>query len=261
MRSTSTELERTAQAAPPFRCRWVQNWRHVLFAHWPVPIDVLQRLLPSALDPDLYEGQTWVSAVAFHLTTRPPGLPAVPLCSHLWELNLRTYVRRNEEPGVLFLSMHGGGRLAVWLGRQLTPLPYVFGRIRADGSPSRRFRCLDSCGWPLFDSDSKVNGGEFQPAAGSLDAWLVERYTAFGSNGHRTWRMRVQHRPWRMKAVRAIVAAVGLGRRWGLDLQGLPALVHYSPGVTARTGRFEWADQELSAPRSITGADVPGGSS
>lgn len=256
MRRFTTESEQPAQPAPDWRCQWMQTWRHVLFAHWPVPIDVVERVLPDSLEPDIHDGHAWVSTVAFHLTTRPPGLPAVPFCSHLWELNLRTYVRRNDEPGLLFLSMHGGRRLPVWLGQRLTPLPYVFGRIHVDGMPPRHFRCHDSAGWPLYDSNCVMAGGEFQPTAGSIDAWLLERYSAFGSNVCYRWRMRVQHPPWSLSVVKAKVAAVGLGRRMGLDLHDPPALVHYSPGVSARTGRFEWTDQEsvgvFAEPRRAT---------
>src|SRR5262245_60538466 len=138
MAEFATEIEIPTTSVRPLRCQWVQTWRHLLFAHWPVPIQSVQAVLPLGLKPDIFDGSAWVSSVACHLKTRPPWLPSVPLCSDLWELNLRTYVRCADESAVVFLSMHGSRRLAVWLGQCLTPLPYSFAQITAD---ARSFRC------------------------------------------------------------------------------------------------------------------------
>lgn len=241
MAHLATEIGISEASPRPFQCQWVQSWRHLLFAHWPAPIRSVQRLLPSGLDPDCFDGQAWVSAVAFHLTTRPTGLPSVPLCSDLWELNLRTYVRCANVAAVTFLSMHGSRRSAVWLGRRLTPLPYAFARISAGNSGVRRhFRCSDRSGPPLFEAAYEIDGAEFAPEAQSLDAWLLERYVAIVPDRRgRLKSMRVRHPPWRVLPVRAQVSAVGLGRPFGLELDDAPVPVHSAAGLRAEVGPFE----------------------
>jgi Uncharacterized conserved protein len=46
---------------------WVmrQTWDNLLFAHWPVPAGAMRRVLPPQLEPDLFEGQTWLGVVPF----------------------------------------------------------------------------------------------------------------------------------------------------------------------------------------------------
>ena len=115
---------------PLARCAWVQTWREVLFAHWAVPEEAVRPHIDRRIEIDTWRGMAWISAVAFRLNTRPAGWPSAPFCSNFLELNLRTYVRDGDDPAVWFLSMHGGRRLAVWLGQRLTPLPYRFALMR-----------------------------------------------------------------------------------------------------------------------------------
>lgn len=37
-----------------------QTWHHLLFAHWAVPEQAIDRLLPPPLTPQLYEGSAWL---------------------------------------------------------------------------------------------------------------------------------------------------------------------------------------------------------
>src|SRR5688572_8937724 len=74
---------------------WImaQTWNDLLFAHWPVPVDMLRPLLPASLELDTYEGQAWLSITPFMLTgARPRWVPPVPGLSAFPELNVRTYV-------------------------------------------------------------------------------------------------------------------------------------------------------------------------
>src|SRR5438874_2709059 len=82
---------------------WVmtQIWHRLLFAHWPIALDVLRPLVPSELPLDTFEGHCWVSISPFYMThVRPRGLPSVPRISQFPELNVRTYVIFQDIPGV-----------------------------------------------------------------------------------------------------------------------------------------------------------------
>src|SRR5437879_11235215 len=88
----------------------------------------------------------WVSAVAFHMArVRPRGLPPLPPVSDFLELNLRTYVRLDDKPGVFFLSIHASKRLAVRVARWFSPLPYACARMKCSQEDEEfRFQCTSA---------------------------------------------------------------------------------------------------------------------
>ena len=102
-----------------------QRWRNLLFIHWPVPAAALRRLVPRQLDLDLYDGQAYVSLIAFLVAeSRPLGIPRV-LATRFLETNLRTYVRAADgEAGIYFFSLDASSLLAVSAARLLYGLPY-----------------------------------------------------------------------------------------------------------------------------------------
>ena len=108
---------------------WVmtQTWHDLLFAHWPVDAQSLERLVPSPFELDLFEGRAWLGIVPFVMTNvAPRGVPAVPWLSSFPELNVRTYVRVGGRPGVYFFSLDAASALAVHAARLLLHLPYYW---------------------------------------------------------------------------------------------------------------------------------------
>src|SRR4051812_15661753 len=106
---------------------WVmtQSWHDLLFAHWPVDKATLAALVPSPLEPDVFEGTGWVGVVPFHMTNvAPRAVPNVPWISAFPELNVRTYVSVGGKPGVYFFSLDAASALAVAAARSLFNLPY-----------------------------------------------------------------------------------------------------------------------------------------
>ena len=79
-----------------------QSWNSLLFAHWRVDVAEMRRAVPDAFDLDLFDGEAWLGVVPFYMTN--VGLraaPALPWLSAFPELNVRTYVRVADRPGVL----------------------------------------------------------------------------------------------------------------------------------------------------------------
>jgi uncharacterized protein YqjF (DUF2071 family) len=81
-----------------------QRWLHLLFLHWSLLPDIVQRTLPEGLRVDAFEGKAWIGIVPFFMrSVRPAGFPSVPGISNFLELNLRTYVRDvSGRPGIWF---------------------------------------------------------------------------------------------------------------------------------------------------------------
>ena len=101
-------------------------WRDLLFLHWRVDPERIQRTLPPGLTVDVFDGAAYVGIVPFFMCDiRPRGLPAMPGLSNFMELNVRTYVHDAQgTPGVWFYSLDCNSRLTVWGARRFFHLPY-----------------------------------------------------------------------------------------------------------------------------------------
>lgn len=85
---------------------WVmkQTWVGLLFAHWPVPYEQLRPMVPQELELEVYDGYAWVGVVPFSMEgIRMRAVPEIPYTNQFAELNVRTYVKVGDKPGVYFL--------------------------------------------------------------------------------------------------------------------------------------------------------------
>jgi uncharacterized protein len=209
-----------------------QTWRHLLFAHWPVPPALLRPYLPARLEVDTFEGQAWLGVVPFTMSgIRPLGLPAVPGLSRLHELNVRTYATLDGVPGVWFLSLDATNALGVWAARTFFHLPYLHARIRLsevkDGLQVEAERTHRGAAPATFRA-AWTPGAALAPARpGSLAHFLTERYCLYtagpdlarGLAGHDLWQGQLWHEPWLLRTAELHVWESTL-----LESHGLPAL-------------------------------------
>ena len=181
------------------------EWDRVLFIHFLVCPEELQRQVPFKLD--LFEGR-WaiVSFVAFTLrdfrirTGRAwSSWLTRPMETHSF-LNLRAYVHGNDgEPGIYFLKEWLNSKLAVKLGPVTFGLPYRYGKV----TYSHRFERGELCGTVKADRGrllyrAAIGASEYNFCqSGSVDEFLLERYTAFTRYpfGLKAF-FRVWHPPW-----------------------------------------------------------------
>ncbi|HVS04319.1 MAG TPA: DUF2071 domain-containing protein, partial [Thermoanaerobaculia bacterium] len=220
-----------------------QDWRDLLFLHWQVDPAALARLVPAPLELDTHHGTAWVGLVPFRVEgLRPPLLPPLPGLSRFGEVNVRTYVRfRGSERGVWFFSLDADSRLAVAGARLLYQLPYHAAEIEMERvgdtvafSARRRDRpgrCV--CRW-------RIAAEEPSPAvSGSLDEFLVERYALFAAADGAIYRARVAHQPYPLLGAELLALDQDLLHQAGVEAQGPPSRVVFSPGVDTRVSRPE----------------------
>ena len=103
---------------------WVmaQTWSRLLFAHWQVTPQALAPLIPAGLELDTFDGQAWIGVVPFQMSNvHPRGTFSVAGLSAFPELNVRTYVKRDDKPGVWFLSLDAANPVAVTVSAPLVP--------------------------------------------------------------------------------------------------------------------------------------------
>ena len=212
------------------------GWRHLLFANWPVDPSAVATQLPDALDVETYDGRAWLSAVPFtNVAVRPAGVPR-RLGFRLPELNLRTYVTHDGEPGVYFFSLDAHGVTGVVGARILHQLPYYYARMSLEAEEgtvdfeSRRrhpgARSVD------FTATYGPAGGEFVAEPGSLAAFLTDRdrYYAESASGD-VCHADVHHGPWPLYSAEATVEGDSLFRANGFERPDGEPVCYYSPGV------------------------------
>jgi uncharacterized protein YqjF (DUF2071 family) len=215
-----------------------QAWQNALFAHWPLKPAALRRFVPSGVALDLFDGAAWLGITAFVVArARIRGVPALPHVSTFAEVNVRTYVTRDDKPGVLFLSLDAASVAAVLGARAWFRLPYFV----AAGEAERR------AGWRWFRSrrqhpgaigarfSARYRGGGRRrlPGGAALTRWLVERYCLYCGADGTLLRAEIHHAPWPIEPADAEITDNTLGQAHGLSLDEPPPLLHFSPGVDA----------------------------
>ena len=228
--------------------RWVmrQEWRDLLFAHWPVPATDLRRLVPDGLKIDEYDGTSWVGVVPFRMAgiARRP-FPPVPGTSAFPELNVRLYVTRDGKPGVWFLSLDAAHRLAVWAARRWFHLPYEYARMNCEvGSDGVRYRSERPGVVPpvRFTAAYRPTSPAFTAEPGTLEAFLAERYCMYTMSRRGTlYRGEIHHGPWSLHRAEAEIDARELLAAHGLTADGRPHLLFCAGragrGLAARPGQ------------------------
>ncbi len=184
---------------------FIAAWERVLMIHFEVDAEALQHDVPFQLD--LWNGRAFVSLAALTMRGMRPrfggklaALLFRPIATHDF-LNVRTYVHHGEEHGIHFLAEWLPNRLAVWFGPSTFGLPYRYGRIAYDHNWQRRViqgQVIDTTDNICLSYRAMLMEPKTfrRCETGSLDEWLMERYTAFNSAGVRKRFFRVWHPPW-----------------------------------------------------------------
>ncbi|WP_338729896.1 DUF2071 domain-containing protein [Haladaptatus sp. DJG-WS-42] len=212
------------------------GWRHVLFANWPVEPALVAAHLPDSLSVDTFDGQAWLSAVPFtNVAVRPAGTPQFA-GFRLPELNLRTYVTHDGEPGVYFFSLDAQGVLGVVGARLFHHLPYYYARISLATTAERvAFSCrrVHPGARPVrFQVTYRSTGEQFRAESDSLEAFLTERYRYYteATSGELRFAS-VSHERWPLTEATVEWGANSLFRANGFADPASDPVYLYSPGV------------------------------
>jgi uncharacterized protein YqjF (DUF2071 family) len=230
---------------------WVmaQTWHDLLFAHWPVAARVLREKVPPHFDLDLFDGSGWLGIVPFRMTNvGPRGVPSLPWISEFPELNVRTYVRVGDRPGVYFFSLDAGSMLAVLAARTLLNLPYYSadmtatrraGTIAYDSRRTGGSRAAD------FSGAYRPIGPPFEPTRGTLDYFLTERYCLYHQHHSGVpYRLEIHHPPWRLQHADAELTRNTMAEAAGLSLPAMRPVLHFAN----RQDMVAWVPSRISRP-------------
>jgi uncharacterized protein YqjF (DUF2071 family) len=211
---------------------WImsQSWHDLLFAHWPIDASHLRAKLPAGLELDLYGNQAWLGVVPFHMTNVTlRGVPPLPLVSAFPELNVRTYVRVGDKPGVYFFSLDAGNPLAVASARTLFHLPYYWAEMEVDASgPRVKYRSRRRDGDAVFKGEYGPTGPPTLTLPGSLDAFLTERYCLYAvDSSFVLHRLEIHHPLWPLQPAEANLVENTMAAAAGLRAPSIAPLLHF----------------------------------
>ena len=214
----------------------VMGWRHVCFANWPVDPGLVEPHLPERLTLDTHDGRAWLSVVPFtNVDVRPRVFPSgtgVPLP----ELDLRTYVTFDGNPGAYFFSLDADGMLAVVGARLVHHLPYYYASIDlAEENGRLRFACRGrhpGARPVTFEATYGPSSGRIAAESGTLAHFLTERlryYTEAPDGSVRYADLR--HEPWPLYDATVEIEENTLFEANGFATQDADPGHLYSPGV------------------------------
>lgn len=218
---------------------WIyyQEWNRVLFLHWQVPYELLRNCVPARLVLDRFEGNCYISLVAFTMENiRPKFLPAIKCLSNFNEINIRTYIDNDHKKGVYFLNIEAGKTLSAFLARLISGLPYEKALMkRANQLYVSKNIKKDFKLSTVFETHQKIT----QKSA--LDNWLTERYCLYLNENRELYRYDIHHKAWELNHV--AIKQLQVHYRFGaVDLhESAPNLAHYSEGIKV----IAWKRQKI----------------
>lgn len=230
-------LEQVAHRPYPLqKGLWVmrQVWNDLLFAHWPVPLEMLRPLIPAAFDLDTFESQCWVGVVPFHMTNvRIRAFAPVPYTSHFAELNVRTYVVYRGRPGVYFFSLDAASAPAVWAARNFFHLPYFNARmpfkVEGDKVTYSSTRTHRNAPPARLEATYGPTGPVQTAKPGSIEEWLTARYNLLTTDSrHRVYRGEIHHHPWPLQPAQATFTTNTMAQAAGITLPDRRPLLHFA---------------------------------
>jgi len=203
---------------PPKAWVWYQEWNNTVFIHFRVDKETLQAQLPDGFVLETFDGDAWVSFVPFRMQKiKPRFLPHLNFISDFNEVNIRTYVTFENKPGVYFISIEANKRLACYLAKTISGLPYSYEPFTMDGNSF-------TSSWLSFDYEVQEEIKE----KSLFDIWATERYCLYYNYGSAIYRYNIHHLPWPLHKVS--VANIRMSHPLWKNIFK-PESFQYSPGV------------------------------
>ena len=214
----------------PWPRMFPQHWLNLSFLHWAVEPASIAHLYPPGIQPDTFEGSSYVGVVPFQMS----------LYGTFLETNVRLYsVDGTGRRGVFFLSLDTNRLAMVAAGRWLFGVPYRWARMsyREDGDRRTYTSTLRRRG---VNASSSIEVRVADPlTCGPLEHFLTARWGAHTVRAGRTWYVPNEHPVWALRRAELVafsddglLASVGLGEL----SRRPPDHVAFSDGVAARFG-------------------------
>ena len=204
-----------------------QVWKDVIFINTKIDRQLAASLIPPGLEPDLYDGEAWLSFVIFHTpVSMLRALPGMQILPSFCELNLRTYVTMNGIPGIHFIHIKANKHLPVFINKVFSLLPYQYAPIKCS-QMNRRYFMNEETRKNLVDVDFLPDKKIVHKSP--LDKWLTERYIAWQASGSSLYSYHIHHEAWDLYSVKPRYQVVRYQQPQLLLNHSDDLFIHFSP--------------------------------
>ncbi|MGB1286033.1 MAG: YqjF family protein [Aggregatilineales bacterium] len=229
---------------------WVmaQSWQYLLFMHWRIAPELLRPLLPVGLTLDTYDGAAWIGVVPFLMNhVRLRGVAPIRHTSRFPELNVRTYVKYQDKPGVWFFSLDADHLPAVITARLTFNLPYFKAKmmlsVHDDEVLYLSHRHHIGANPADFIARYRPTDDVYYSKPGTLDDWLTERYALYAADRRGgLYRGEIHHLPWSLQLADATIDTNTIAAASGIMLPDDPPLLHFVRNIDV----LAWSIQRLN---------------
>ncbi len=240
-------LEPIMSEPPLWQSRSVlqQRWTELAYFHWRYDPDSVQRLLPTDVRVDTFDGSAWVGLIPFEMRDVQLGpMPPLPWLASFIEINVRTYVvdalgRRS----VWFFSLDVPRAAIVAVARTAFALPYCWARAEHtthdDLHRYRMTRRWPRRSRPSADLSFRVGSLFSDDDLGELEHFLTARWGLLTTRSEKLLHGAVDHQRWPLHEVHDVRIEQEIIESAGLPSPLGPPHAMYSPGVDVRVAWFD----------------------
>ena len=194
-------------------------WRHLVNLTYQVEAERLQPHVPAGLELDFWQGRAHVSLLAFEfLQTKVKGLK-IPFHANFPEINLRFYVRRHRQRGVVFLREFVPKYCIALAANRLYNESYGVAPMRCETrlfDDRLHLRHLLVKNNENFNIDIQTEIISFVPAEASIEHHFKEHALGFGrTRAGNTLYYRVEHPVWEIFPVKEYHLHLDFGKLYG----------------------------------------------
>jgi len=110
---------------PTEKWQYYQEWTDILFLHFEVEHAELRSLIPDDLKLDDFNGKYYVSVLGFNMhKLKPSKRLAIKFRADYNEIQIRTYVSKNNKRGLYVLNMEVADKISSFVAQILSGMPY-----------------------------------------------------------------------------------------------------------------------------------------
>lgn len=212
------------------------GWSQMLLLHWPFSLKAVRPLVPDELELDSFDGKAWISILPYRVRgVRPIVAPSIPWFSTFLQLDVRTYVLHQGEPGVFFFSLDASNPVAVWLARTVFRLPYFRAdmQLRRKGDSFRLTSARSHQGARPATFDCQWTPRE--PLAGAtrdeFAAFVSDRDRLFAPHAGKVMTCSIQQEPWPLRRAHVSALETTLFEATDLPEPECPPIAHHCDGL------------------------------
>ena len=186
------------------------NWENIIMANYVIDPEILIPFLPKGVELDLYNGKCYISLVGFMFKNTKLFNVPIPFFGNFEEINLRFYVKRTEENGVVkrgvvFINETIPYPIVAWTANKLynehyTVVPTKHDIIIQESSKKVQFEWLLKQKWNSIAVTSTLSSKTMQP--NSLESFIYEHYYGYTkTKNNKTEEYKLQHPNWQVNKV------------------------------------------------------------